>query len=153
MVRFYWLRVSCLEISLMWKRQDFMINSKEPGPCLNLKTVFPRYVDSHIKDIFNMGMPIPVRRHLYIETASLWTSAEWTLTYIKTTRHIDKCSQKQTYMTSIIRNLPSNNQIITIGALFQNKNIRICKYVAIIPLLSKPAELFPCKLLSISKYT
>ena len=37
---------------------------------LNIKTVFPRYGDSHVKDrlIFNMGIPILVRRHLSIET-------------------------------------------------------------------------------------
>ena len=58
------------------------------------KAVFPRYGDSHVKDktvarpsylgretvlsrsrdrlIFNMGIPILVRRHLYIETAPRW---------------------------------------------------------------------------------
>ena len=46
---------------------------------LNIKTFFPRYGDSHVKDktvmrrlIFNMGIPILVRRHLYIETAPWW---------------------------------------------------------------------------------
>ena len=59
------------------------------GPHLNIKTVFPRYGDSHVKDkmsrdrlifnmgiirrsrdrlIFNMGIPILVRWHLYNET-------------------------------------------------------------------------------------
>ena len=43
------------------------------GPCLNIKTVFPRYGDSHDRLIFNMGIPILVRRHLYIETVPwLW---------------------------------------------------------------------------------
>ena len=42
-----------------------------PGPSLNMKTVFPRYGDSHGKDkmvesIFNMSIPILVR-HLYTE--------------------------------------------------------------------------------------
>ena len=47
-----------------------------PGPCLNIKTMFPRYEDSHVKDktswdrvIFNMGILILVRQQLYIETA------------------------------------------------------------------------------------
>ena len=51
--------------------------SRRPGPHLYIKTVFPRYGDSHVKDktvvrpsfIFNMGIPILVRRHLYIEMA------------------------------------------------------------------------------------
>ena len=50
-----------------------------PGPCLNIKTIFPRYGDSHVKIrrsrdrlIFNMGISILVRRHLYIETALWW---------------------------------------------------------------------------------
>ena len=36
------------------------------GPCLNIKTVFPRYGDSYVKDKM---VPIRVRRHLFIETA------------------------------------------------------------------------------------
>ena len=43
-----------------------------PGTRLNIKTAFSRYGDSHVKDktlIFNMGIPILVRRHLYIESA------------------------------------------------------------------------------------
>ena len=46
------------------------------GPCLNIKTVFSRYGDSYVKIrwswdhlIFNMGIPILVRRHLYIDMA------------------------------------------------------------------------------------
>ena len=49
-----------------------------PGHRLNVKTVFPRYGDSFVKDkkirrsreghIFNMDIPILVRRYLYIET-------------------------------------------------------------------------------------
>ena len=46
-----------------------------PGPRLNIKTVFPRYGIHMLKIrrsrdrlIFNMGIPILVRRHLYIET-------------------------------------------------------------------------------------
>ena len=44
------------------------------GPCLNIKTIFPRYGDSMLEIrqlrgclIFNMGIPILVRQHLYIE--------------------------------------------------------------------------------------
>ena len=59
---------------------------KEPGPCLNIKTIFPRYGDSHVKDktvgdgrgdrlIFNMGIPILIRWHLYIEMPP-WTKNE-----------------------------------------------------------------------------
>ena len=47
------------------------------GARLNIKTVFPRYLDSHVKDemswdrlIINIGIPILIGRHLYIETAS-----------------------------------------------------------------------------------
>ena len=29
-------------------RQDII--PREPGPCLNINTVFPRYEDSHVKD-------------------------------------------------------------------------------------------------------
>ena len=39
---------------------------------LNIRTMFPRYRDSHVKDcIFNMGIAILVRQHVYIETAPL----------------------------------------------------------------------------------
>ena len=56
--------------------------SQQPAPCLNIKTVFPRYGDSHVKDksqdrlIFNMGIPILVRRHFYIETAP-WALSQY----------------------------------------------------------------------------
>ena len=47
------------------------------GPRLNVKTVFPRYGDSHVKDktvgetvlSLTWESPILVRRHIYIETA------------------------------------------------------------------------------------
>ena len=49
---------------------------QKSGPHLNIKTVFHSHGDSHAKDktvwdhlIFNVGIPILVRRHLYIETA------------------------------------------------------------------------------------
>ena len=41
-------------------------------PRLHIKTVFPRYGNSHVKVIFIMGIPTLVRRHLYIETALWW---------------------------------------------------------------------------------
>ena len=49
---------------------------QSPGPCLNVKTIFPgmgipmlkiRWLWDHL--IFNMGIPILVRWHLFIETA------------------------------------------------------------------------------------
>ena len=60
---------------------------KPPGPRLNIKTVFPRYGIPMLKIrwswdrlIFEMGIPILARRHLYIEMApqacSLFT--HWT---------------------------------------------------------------------------
>ena len=49
--------------------------STAPGPCLNIKTVFPgmgipmlKIRRSQDRLIFNMGIPLPVR-HLYIEAA------------------------------------------------------------------------------------
>ena len=41
---------------------------KSPGPWFNIKIVFPRCEDSYAKDktVLNMGIPILVRRHLYI---------------------------------------------------------------------------------------
>ena len=51
----------------------------QPVPRLNIKTVFPRYGDSHLKKrrsrdrlIFNMGILILIRWHFYIETAPWW---------------------------------------------------------------------------------
>ena len=49
-----------------------------PGPRLNIKTAVPRYGILMLKirrsqdhPIFNMGIPIPVRRHSYIKTPLL----------------------------------------------------------------------------------
>ena len=60
-----------ITVTVTWKKTCLTF-----GPCLNIKTVFPRYGDSMLKIrrsrdrlIFNMGIPILVRRHLYIETA------------------------------------------------------------------------------------
>ena len=54
---------------------SMLMDAAQPGPRLNIKTAFPRYGDSHLKIrrsrdrlIFNMGIPILVRRHLYFET-------------------------------------------------------------------------------------
>ena len=50
-----------------------------PGPRLNIKTVYPgigipmlKIRRSRDRLIFNMGIPIPVRRHLYTETVPRW---------------------------------------------------------------------------------
>ena len=75
---------------------------KPPGPCLNIKTVFPMYGDSHVKDktvgetvlSLTWEIPILVRRHLYIETAP------WTLFQYKK-KHIqlwDCCFKHKTVM-------------------------------------------------------
>ena len=52
------------------------VSSKPSGPCLNVKTVFPvmgipmlKIRRSHDRLISNMGIPILVRQHLYIEMA------------------------------------------------------------------------------------
>ena len=51
-------------------------SSRRPGPRLNIKTIFSRYVIPMLKirrswgrRIFNMGIPMLVRRHRYFETA------------------------------------------------------------------------------------
>ena len=75
-------------------RISIILQKEPPGPCLNIKTVLPRYEIPMLKMrrswdrlIFNMGIPILVRKHLYIETAPWWkkipvtspnTSMEWT---------------------------------------------------------------------------
>ena len=53
------------------------------GPRLNIKTIFPRYGIPILKIrrsqdrlIFNMGIPLPVRRHRYIETPP-WCLFHW----------------------------------------------------------------------------
>ena len=62
----------------------------ESGPRLNIKTVFPMYGIPMLKIrrsrdrlIFNMGNPILVRRHLYIETAafSRHVEAKWNISF------------------------------------------------------------------------
>ena len=55
-----------------WGHHQYNIDglqSEDSGGRLNIKAVFPRYGDSHVKDrlFFNMGISIQVRRHLYIE--------------------------------------------------------------------------------------
>ena len=41
---------------------------QDPGGRLNKKDGLTRYGNSHVKDIFNMGIPIPGKDGLYIET-------------------------------------------------------------------------------------
>ena len=63
------------KLRLILPRITLLVLVQSSGPCLNIKTVFGRYGDPHVKDklwdrlIFNMGIPILVRRYLYIETA------------------------------------------------------------------------------------
>ena len=56
--------------------RKLILHCKPPGPRLNIKTVFPSMGIPTLKIrwsrdrlIFNIGIPILVRRHLYIETA------------------------------------------------------------------------------------
>ena len=76
----------------------------EPGPHLNIKTVFPRYGIPMLKIrwsrdrlIFNMGIPILVRRHLYIETppalrsSKFHTNVVWNLSRKTTSPNGLKC--------------------------------------------------------------
>ena len=45
------LRAECSSTGLYWlTSSDPCGRAWEPGPCLNIKTVFPRYGDSHVKD-------------------------------------------------------------------------------------------------------
>ena len=59
--------------------RQFQEEGKTPGPRLNIKTVSPgmgipmlQIRRSWDRLIFNMGIPILVRRHLYTETAPRW---------------------------------------------------------------------------------
>ena len=64
----------------------------QSGPRLNIKTVFPTYGNSHIKDnrlIFNVGIPILVR-HLYTE------SAPWSLVCNIKTEQIENIDSSDT---------------------------------------------------------
>ena len=41
----------CLSCIINTTAADYITcQYKDPGPCLNIKTVFPRYGDSHVKD-------------------------------------------------------------------------------------------------------
>ena len=62
-------------IDLWWKTFNWL----KPRPRLNIKAVFPgmgipmsKIRRSEGRLIFNLGMPVLVRRHLYIETAPWW---------------------------------------------------------------------------------
>ena len=51
----------------MKKFENTFINTLRAGPCLYIKTAFPRYGDSHVKDktvIFNIGIPIPIPKYI-----------------------------------------------------------------------------------------
>ena len=57
----------------------YLLNSWESGPRTNINTVFPSYMIPMLKIrrsrgrlIFNMRIPILVRRHFYIETAPMF---------------------------------------------------------------------------------
>ena len=54
--------VDIIELVSAWK----WLSGARP----NIKTVFPRYGGSQDRLIFDIGIPILVRRHLYIETAT-----------------------------------------------------------------------------------
>ena len=78
-----------------------------PGPRFNIGTVFPGMVILMLKIrrsrdrlIFNMGIPILVRRHLYIETDPSFSSmipGEWFLrhAFCNTINHRRKCKQQR----------------------------------------------------------
>ena len=77
----FWNEVVYLEHLYEEKRMEDWVMAirgvrRPSGPCLNIKTVFPRYGDSMLKIrqswdrlIFNMGISILVRQPLYIDTA------------------------------------------------------------------------------------
>ena len=63
-----------LQLTIYTSSRDCINVCCETGPRLNLKTVFPRYGYSHVKDktvarpfVFKMGIIILTRRHFYIE--------------------------------------------------------------------------------------
>ena len=72
----WWISVTCIPMFSMlflslplaqWHVSNSEINVVDTEPRLNIRAVCPRYGDSHV--IFSMGIPILVRRYLYIETA------------------------------------------------------------------------------------
>ena len=94
MISLYWIR------ALLWSQvshlrphlQSYAFLSgfqsyngvKETGPCLNIKNVLPWYGIPMLKRrrswdllIFNIGVNIVVRRHLYIEPAPCYLSPGW----------------------------------------------------------------------------
>ena len=65
-----------VKIEISAPEKTGILLKRRPGPSLNIKTVFPGYGIPMLKIrrsqdrlIFNMGIPILVRRHLYIDTA------------------------------------------------------------------------------------
>ena len=80
----YCMQEWCKRFALWFGTSQFRIEG--PGPCLIINTVFPgmgipmlKIRRSRDRLIFNMGIPILVRRHLYIETAP-WTNKLHTAT-------------------------------------------------------------------------
>ena len=72
----YWLIIK----RVLW--HSFELNFIGSAHHIDIKTFFPRYGDSHVKDkwdhlIFNMGTPILVSQHLYIETAPTPLRGQW----------------------------------------------------------------------------
>ena len=64
------------DVRIMSNNLGHYHSCRSPGPCFNIKTIFPRYGISMLKIrrsrdrlIFNTGVPILVRRYIYIETA------------------------------------------------------------------------------------
>ena len=84
-------RVQVFILSLYWESlhwyNGMSVLNKGPGPRLKIKTVFPGMGIPMLKIrrsrdiIFNMGIPILVRQHLYIETVP-WLLFCWRITLI-----------------------------------------------------------------------
>ena len=76
------LRISRLrDFTRSCGKTSYRLVSRGPGPHLNINTVFPvmgipmlKVRRSWDRLIFNMGIPILVRRHLYIETGPRWVT-------------------------------------------------------------------------------
>ena len=85
----------------------------KPGPRLNIKSTFPKFEDPMLKIrrsryrlIFNMGIHILARRHLYTETALWLKRAPQTLTCrILSYLHILICMCNSCSWTSMLTNI------------------------------------------------
>ena len=60
--------------TLVWQVLD--MTGTQPEPCLNIKTVF-LCMDFRCKHQMDNGIPIPVRRHLYIEMGPSTQKIHW----------------------------------------------------------------------------